>query len=219
MDFYRLSKDFNYNDVDYAEDTDWEGIVCSKYDDHQRAGKRIGKLRIDMPSKKVGDFLWTSLLSELIITDKVADILIENKVTGYTLKKAEVSNKELPYKLWEFYVTGWAGIAPKSSGIHLKESCKYCGHLIYSGFDKPEYLIDEKQWDGSDIFMVWPLPKFIFITEKVANLIKKEQLIGVQILSLNELAEYSGGNLSPGKLSRWMPEEKAKELGKPLGIY
>jgi hypothetical protein len=31
-------------------------------------------------------------------------------------------------------------------------------------------------WDGSDFFMVWPLPRFIFVTEKAKNVVERAGL-------------------------------------------
>jgi hypothetical protein len=42
-------------------------------------------------------------------------------------------------------------------------------------------LLDQNQWDGSDFFMVWPYPKFIFITARVAEFIKKYKLTGARL--------------------------------------
>jgi hypothetical protein len=78
--------------------------------------------------------------------------------------------------LWELAVTGWGGIAPESSGVMLDHSasCSECGLLIYTSFTDASRLVDEKQWDGSDIFMVWPLPKFVMVANSVAELIRAE---------------------------------------------
>jgi len=220
MNIYCIRKDYNYKDVYYAKDTDWESISCPVDEGHQRAGNRIGELKIELNKKQFGDFLWTALLSELIITDKVAELFKKNNITGYNLKKVIAANNYMTPKLWEFLITGWGGIALPETGIHLKESCQYCGHMVYSSFDHPEYLFDEKQWDKSDIFMIWPLPRFIFITEKVADLVNDNKLTGIKIIPYQQLeVDELVKTLSPGRLSMWMSEKRAAEIGKSLSIY
>ena len=50
--------------------------------------------------------------------------------------------------------------------------------MNYSDFTNPEFLIDESQWDGSDFFMVWPLPRFIFVSNRGPRLICRHELTG-----------------------------------------
>jgi hypothetical protein len=185
MSFFRLKYTDKYKDVDYAEGTDWEGIKCPVYDGHQRAGKRIGDLRIEITSKKINDFMWT-FFSELIINDKVVQLFKENDIQGYELQPVEVVNMELPYKFWEVIITGSAGIAPEKSGMKLERTCEYCGSQRYSELKEPKYLVDQNQWDGSDIFKVLPTA-YIFVTGKVVDLIKKEKLTGVKIIPIEKL--------------------------------
>ncbi len=96
-------------------------------------------------------------------------------------------------------------------------SCPDCGLLVYSSFTNPSELIDTSLWDGSDVFMVWPLPKFIFVSERVAQLVRNHHLTGV-VLQRPEELQATSGTLSPGRLSYRMPEARARELGGHLGI-
>ena len=62
-------------------------------------------------------------------------------------------------------------MAAAESGIRLVERCQTCGYLTYSACNNTEQIIDVTEWDGSDFFIVWPLPKCIFITDRVAQTI------------------------------------------------
>ena len=115
-------------------------------------------------------------------------------------------------------MTGWAGIAPAESGVRLVERCDGCGHIRYSGCENSDALIDVSQWDGGDFFMVWPLPKYIFVTDRVAQLVRDNRLMGAVLERPADLRFTSGG-FSPGRLSYWMPEQRAHEFGDALGIY
>ena len=114
-------------------------------------------------------------------------------------------------------------MAKSESGIRLDEakSCSVCGHLRYTELLNAEQLIDESKWDGSDFFMVWPLPKYVFVTERVVNVIREHHLTGVRIVPVSELkpSRHVIPGYSPGRLSYSMPEKRARELGEPLGIY
>ncbi|HXG59893.1 MAG TPA: hypothetical protein VNO22_00835 [Planctomycetota bacterium] len=70
--------------------------------------------------------------------------------------------------------------------------------------------MDPSQWDGSDFFMIWPMPRYIFITEKVARLIQDEGWVGARIYPMEELKPCEG--FAPGKRSYSMPEERAQKL-------
>jgi hypothetical protein len=55
-------------------------------------------------------------------------------------------------------------MANPESGIRFNEvsSSPEYGFLRYTDLRDAEKLIDVTQWDGSDFFMVWPLPRFVF---------------------------------------------------------
>ncbi len=57
----------------------------------------------------------------------------------------------------------------------------------------------------------------MFVTERVAEVIRVNRLKGVVLKHPREL-DMSGG-FTPGRLAWWMPDERAHELGNPLGIY
>jgi hypothetical protein len=71
MVFYELCSSGNLY-ADPAEGTDWEGIKYPVYEGHRRAGKRIGDLRVDLPSSKVTHFT-TTLLSDWWTSDGQSD--------------------------------------------------------------------------------------------------------------------------------------------------
>lgn len=184
MIFYDVYRNNKFQDVEYAEGTDWKGIVCPKYDDHQRAGERIGDLKIKI-NNKVGDFLWT-FLSETIVSDRVADLLSDNKITGYDLKEVEVINLASPLKLWELKVIGDGGEAHNDSGIKLIEKCEYCSKVRYSPY-KNGIIININNWDGSDIFCIVGYPRHILVTERVKVLLEKNKITGVKYTPSHEL--------------------------------
>jgi hypothetical protein len=205
------------------DEMDLEAIICPVDPGHQRPGKRLTDLSISLPSGEMKDFVWT-WYSECIIQDKMLKLLQENGFSGFSVKPVKPAFKEknikiLP-KLWEIIVTGWAGLAAPESGIRLLEECKACGALCYSAYTDPQLLINKDQWDGSDVFMVWPLPRFIFISRRLAQFLKKMRASGIVIkklqdIPISEMYPY----LAPGRLSYYMSESRAKDLGESLGIF
>jgi hypothetical protein len=199
---------------------DLESVKCPINEGHQRSGRRLNDLTVTLPAGEVEDFVWT-WYSECLIQDDVLHFLRNQKFAGFDVKSVKARFKSRtqsrPPKLWELIVTGWAGMAPPESGVHLVEHCPACNHRVYSGYSDPEKLIKESQWDGSDFFIVWPLPRFIFVSDRLAQAIGNAKLKGTRIIALEQLGPCDG--LTPGRLSYYMPDERARLLGEPLGIY
>ena len=113
------------------------------------------------------------------------------------------------------YLVGCAG--SECSGIHEVLRCPVCGKLEYSKLLHPEKLINLQAWDGSDFFIVWPLPRYIFVTERVVKLFETHKLSGARFTQ--EMDPTVGEGYGPGRLSYWMPEDRAHFLGDPLDIF
>ncbi len=199
-----------------------ETVKCPGHLTGQRGGKRLTDLSVVLSDGPLEDFVWT-WYSECLVQDYTLDILRENGVTGFDVKPVKAryeKSSEKPPRLWEICMTGWGGMARPSSGIQLDKakSCGICGFLAYTALVHPEQLIDEKKWDGSDLFIVWPMPRFIMCSSRVMQIIIDHRLAGVRFTPTHEL-KVENYNFSPGRLSYWMPEKRARELGEPLGIY
>jgi len=118
---------------------------------------------------------------------------------------------------WELVVTGWAGIAPTESGIHVAQECPACGRKNYSALTDPSQLIDRNQWTNEDFFIAWPLPVWIFITERVAEYLNASSAKSFSLIRQTELEGHPSGS-APGNLLWYMPEEFAVKYGRPLGL-
>jgi Protein of unknown function (Gmx_para_CXXCG) len=199
----------------------FEGVKCPIDAGHQRAGKRLINLNVVLPDAEVQDFVWT-WYSECLIQDRTLELLRSSGFTGFEVKPVNArfsTSSQQPPKLWELVLTGWAGVAKPESGIQLNESksCMVCGHLKYTGLRNPEEVIDRGKWDGDDFFMVWPMPTYVFVSERVISAIRAHHLTGVHIVPVAELKTTDG--FSPGRLHYWMPENRARQIGEPLGIF
>jgi len=229
MRFFRLRDDERFPEISWDADKIHLGTtICPLDSSHQGADRVLVDLHVILPSVRIADVCWT-FLSECLITDRVAELLSRESMTGYYLapvtvtgvKKKSDRDKELP-RLWELRILGWAGMADKASGVTLSYNCPGCGYFRYKGYSDSSKLIVPEQWDGSDFFMVWPLPRYIMVSERVRELFLKEKLTGAEIIPVEQLGSMmrdGDETLSPGRLRDWMPEERARLLGEPLGIY
>jgi len=189
--FYELESDDRYPDVWYNDSDEFRPFIsvkCPKYLGHQRGERDINvNLWIDIKRPKIGDFVST-VFSDWLITDRVAEIFKGHNLTGYELHPVKVCNKKLDYNLWELVVTGSAGRAHPDSGINLKFHCQYCGLTRYTPIKKGVgIIVDETQWDGSDFFTIIEYRKFVLVTEKVKKIIEENNLKGVRVVPVSEL--------------------------------
>ena len=69
-----------------------------------------------------------------------------------------------------------------------------------------------------EVFIMWPLPAFIFVTERVVQVFKENGLKGAEFAKTFPVLP-PGIGFSPQRLSYSMPQDRAHEIGDPLGIY
>jgi hypothetical protein len=199
------------------ESINFEKIVCSKNNQHQRAGRRLTPLVLNKQSVSVmrdRDIAWT-WGSDCLLSERALQILRKSGVTGFVAQETLVSGDDnestlVSSQFFELQVVGWGGIAKISSGIELIEHCDCCDLLNYSGFHDASKILDPKQWDGSDVFFVWPMPKYIFLTSRAVQAFRDLGADERQIAPLNELQSVK--QLTPGRLSYWLTMEKINTL-------
>ncbi len=175
-----------------VKDIDYESITCTLVPGHRRAGARIGDLHL-LISKDIGDFIWT-YMSECVVTDTVARLMTQEKLTGFRLRDASLvtsgrsimkNANSLP-KVWELEVQGKGGDADPESGIRLLYVCPECGYTAYSSFQRG-IIVDESQWDRTDVFTVNGYRRHIIITERVKDLIIRNRLTNCAIFRSQDL--------------------------------
>lgn len=198
-----------------------EKIVCPLDESHILSGRRLTDLSVTLPGGAVQDIVWT-WLSECLLRDHVLELFRKNGFSGFDVKPVKARFKrrgaDEPPRLWELVLTGWGGLARPDSGIRRVSYCPGCQFAKYSGLTDPRRLIDEAQWDGSDFFMVWPMPKFIFVTKRVADCIRDHKLGGLVLERVGDMKPRGASGFSPGQLSEMMPEPRARALGEAAGI-
>lgn len=189
--FYNLYHPENFPERKHAwwaDSVDLEQIICSKVKGHQRGGKRITELSIKLP-KNNDDLIWT-WHSECLLTEKVVKLLEQNNITGYKLGKVIIEKakvkEDVNKKLYELIVTGSGGNIHPSSGYKVLEVCEACGAEKFQHFTNG-LIVDESQWDNSDIFTVKEYSGFILVVEKVKKLFEENKITGCEFTPVEEL--------------------------------
>jgi hypothetical protein len=218
--FWLLQPPANQPRAEDAPGTKYATIICPAHDGHKRAGNRLADISVLVHPSGAKDFTWT-WYSEVLMSERVVDIFEKNHVTGFETRPAKVAYpsqiKARPPHFFELVVTGWGGLAAPAAGLSLVKSCPACGHKRYI-IAEPSRTIDAGAWDGSDLFIVWPLPRYPFASDRLASIIRQEKISGVKLIPAPQIPVERGGGLTPGPLAHFMPEKRARELGKRFGI-
>jgi hypothetical protein len=189
--FYELEKQ-DRSFVDFAEGNDWEGVICPISEGHRRAGKRITPLTLEIIRPKQVDFSWT-FLSDVVISERALSVLRAANITGFEVKpvklvvptKARFRHLNMP-ELWELVVTGSGGPAHSDSRIELADACAACGYRRYAHHGDG-IVVDEANWDGSDIFVVKEYTKYVLVTERTKEVIKRNKLTNVRFVPSHQI--------------------------------
>jgi hypothetical protein len=220
-----------YGVASFWQDTEWrvsitagthyaQSIECARDPGHVRSGPRIGPLIVELPSR-VADFMVT-WEEDILVSERALEVLRRNAIRGFDIREIEIAGRTPTGSYRELIVTGWGGMATPASGIQLAvaESCRECGLLRYTGLTNAERLVDVTQRDESDIFVVWPLPKYRLLSPRAVSVVRQAELTGVAIRNLAALNNQHElrRSIGPGRLSYWMPASRAHFLGAPLGI-
>jgi hypothetical protein len=195
-------------------------VYCASNEGHRGAERSIGNLAIEISPSGVKDFTWT-WMSDILISQRVLDLFATHHVTGFETRPVEVhypkGAKVEPPDLFDLVVTGWGGLAAAAAGVKVAEYCRDCGRKIFS-IAEPSHLIDAGAWDGSDLFIVWPLPRYRFASDRLANILRREKVTGLKLIHASDIRTERGTEVIPGQLSSHMPAERARELSEHFGI-
>jgi hypothetical protein len=176
--------------------------------------------------RQFADIIWAGFWT-CLISDPVLRLFQTEGVTGFDAYPADArlmfphEPNEATY--WQISVSGWGGFVHPDSGIHQVFDPTRAGKLLYSPCTNPETIIDTSQWDGSDFFIVWPLPMYWWISPKVVGLLEKHRLKRYEMAPPADLRFGSpvADNIGfmPGRLRHYFEDERARLIGESLGIY
>jgi hypothetical protein len=206
--------------VEETPDTKSERITCPAHEGHKRGGKRLGELSVIAHPNGIKDFTWT-WLNDVLVSPRVVDLFDKHRVTGFEVMNARVfypeTIKAVPPEMLELVVTGWGGFAASAAGVTLAKWCPACEHKLYA-IAEPSRLIDPAAWDGSDLFIVWPLPGYRFVSDRLASILRQERVSGIELISPARIPTKRGARVGPGTLTSSMPEHRAQELDRRFDV-
>jgi hypothetical protein len=196
--------------------TRWETSYCPTGDEHFDGQRRATNLSVKVNHDKHDEQMIWTWGGECLVHESLVDEFSGQGFTGFQLKPATVRFRDvrISKSYQEIIAVGWAGVAPPESGIHVVHNCSRCHWKKYSSLTDGERLVDWSQWTGEDFFMVWPLPTFILITERVAKFLRRER---VKSYSLKSLYRTWDGFSVP-RLSSFLPNDLARKYGESLGL-
>ena len=182
--YFNLEVDRDQPSVEYSDDNDWESIQCAVNPGHQRAGRRITELRVDLLTANVPDFSRT-MLSDIVVSSNALMALRRSGLTGYREARAPIVHRPPTARggaapvLWELVVTGRGGPAHPDSGIVTLVRCEACGLVRHSTF-RNGIVVDPSTYDGSDFFYVDQYPRYVLVSERAKEAIEGARLTNVR---------------------------------------
>ncbi len=162
-------------------------------------GKRIKKnYKVYAVGKKEGDF-YKAIICQIVSRSLLAELQKEN-VTGFEVmdmictkwvdhRGNPIAGKDFS-KYKELLITGRTGLLKDINGNVLKMDCEVCGRLQIGGegsLDEAEGLmVDENEWDGSDMFYFKNWEGNLIVTERVKTIIEKGKFRNIEFYNLKD---------------------------------
>jgi hypothetical protein len=178
-------------------------------------------LKVIGPVKRQTDFEWT-VYHDILIEQDVVTKLKRAGFSGVEYRQVEMfttTQTPIGREVFELRITGWGGMASPTSGIRVIEICPKCNRRVYSGQTNPSDILSPEEWDGSDFFMIWPLPRTTFVTKRVAEIIASSDFSDVCVNKLESLPNSINGKYSPGHIQDWFDGDKLANVLKRFGDY
>lgn len=182
--------------------------------------------RVVVKKKAYGDVLFAgSVPSSLFISDELLKDFRRAGISGFEAIDADIRlafpHQPQQARYWQIVVTGWGGIANPRSGVVMLETKKF-GAQKYSPCANVRLLLDPDSYDGSDLFMVWPLPYVIWVSPKLASLLAANRAQHYQLDPVRSYRfERLPGNpigFGPFPLECYLPPDRAAQVGAASGI-
>lgn len=216
---YFLNPDVRFDDkLVYTEEMRMDTKLCPRNagfpSQHAMYQRWVRPIRVIGPVQRMTDFEW-SVYRDILLEEDIVKPLMSSGFSGIEFRPAELyTTTETPIGMgiFQLRVTGWGGIAPPQSGIRVMEECPQCGRKVFSGFTNPVRLFSVDAWDGSDFFIIWPMPKFVFVTKDVADWITRPEFSGVCVKPLADFPKPIAGGYSPGHLHDWFDDKRVTEI-------
>jgi hypothetical protein len=166
--------------------------------------------------------IWAGVPEQCLVHTQLIREMESAGFTGFSCRPATVRFRDgfVTDDYCRLAVSGWGGLARPESGIHLVEACSGCLNKRWTPLADSSQLIDESQWTGEDVFIVWPLANYTFVTARVAELLRSSNVKSCTLRTLEPGGSFAGrDDFRTGSLAGSMPLELAQKFGSPLGIF
>jgi hypothetical protein len=176
--------------VDCPSHKTWVSDICPNCG-RIRSSEQIGDLCIEVFGIDLLNFVWIDDPS-IIINQELRDLLINSGLSGFNLRDVEIvawyhdsfqdqkeeTRNNFP-RLFQMVVVGKGGsIFPQNISKPFSK-CDVCGTTQWDLLD--HINIDEKQWDGSDVFNLAEFPGYTIVTEKFCKFLEKKGITGYRV--------------------------------------
>lgn len=141
------------------------------------------KVRYAMGRSKPSDFIHTTNVHPILISDRVLGILKGEGFTGWQTYPVRVFGKD------GARIPGYHGLAVHGRCGPLDDSRSVKRDTVYPGGVFPEWyglFFDPATWDGSDLFMTASDQTWIFLVEAVKRAFEKAKVTNVKFTALDE---------------------------------
>lgn len=151
-----------------------------------------GRLKLDTPlglgaymGGQVTDFLWSSLIPLVCISERVKEILQMNTITGWATYPVEVFDRK------GVFLPGYHGFAVTGGECRRDRSRSqiFTRQVVPEGKPQKVYkglYFHEEDCDGSDIFWVRSFGGTV-VTEKVQKIFKQSKITNARLTPLPEI--------------------------------
>lgn len=207
--------------ADTETDEETEDKACPITTKHLDGSRRVSPLALTLKHNRRDETMIWCWVEGLVVHERLLEGFEQQGFTGYRTRAATVRFRDgqLSNNYQELIVTGWAGVATPDSGVRVKKGCPACHWKNYTGITDYEKVIDWSQWTGEDFFIVWPLPRYFLVTERVAHWILSNAVKSYKLTGLDDFDHPAGdGGFTVGRLSDFMPEDLAIKYGAPLDL-
>lgn len=221
---YWLSPNISENDfLPYGPDVWFDVRLCDLGSEHAKSNKRSTPLSVVAPIVPRYDFQWTTY-GECIVNETVKQSFENARFSGVAFRPARAftsSGDEYNQPLYELLIEGWGGVASAASGIEEIESCPFCGHRVYSSVTDPASIFDFDEWDGSDVFMIWPMPRYVMVVGSVRDFILTSGFSGVEVRLIVDFPKTIAGTnipmtFTPGSVGDYFSGARGSEIFKAV---
>jgi len=128
--------------------------------------------------RKPQDFVWTSIVAPIVVSDKVLTALGAIRATGWVCYPVDLRGAD------DEPIPGYSGVSvlgrcgPIQSERSVPTKKQYPGGIFSVN---QGYFFDERSWDGSDLFMPADRSGIVFVVERVMHALVKAGAKGMEM--------------------------------------